>query len=224
MKNLKILALIPARGNSKRIKNKNLRNLNGKPLIFWSIDAAKKSKYIKEICVTSDSQAILEYSKKKKIKTILRPKKLANDIIHAEKAMIHAYQFLNEKFDYVIMLQPTSPLRATKHIDEAIEKIYYSKKDSLLSVYKNSYFIWKKSKNNFHPINYDLKKRPRHQDVNFYQENGAIYITKPNILLQNKNRLGGKIDIFVMDKNSSLDIDNLNGLKKANDLMKKNIN
>ena len=170
MKNLKILALIPARGNSKRIKNKNLRNLNGKPLIFWSIDAAKKSKYIKEICVTSDSQAILEYSKKQKIKTILRPKKLANDIIHAEKAMIHAYQFLNEKFDYVIMLQPTSPLRAAKHIDEAIEKIYYSKKDSLLSVCENSYFIWKKSKNNFYPINYDLKKRPRHQDVNFIKK------------------------------------------------------
>jgi len=223
MKNLKILALIPARGNSKRIKNKNLRNLNGKPLIFWSIEAAKKSKYIKEICVTSDSEAILKYAKKQTVKTVLRPKKLANDIVHAEEAMIHAYRSLSKKYDYVIMLQPTSPLRVTKHIDKAIEKIYSSKKDSLLSVCKNSCFIWRKDKNNFYPINYNLKKRPRHQDVDFYQENGAIYITKPNILLKNKNRLGGKIDIFVMDEKSSLDIDTLNDLKKANDLMKKSI-
>ena len=140
MKNLKILALIPARGNSKRIKNKNLRNLNGKPLIFWSIDAAKKSKYIKEICVTSDSQAILEYSKKQKIKTILRPKKLANDIIHAEKAMIHAYRFLNEKFDYVIMLQPTSPLRATTHIDKAIESKIESDQEAVLRIQSKEYY------------------------------------------------------------------------------------
>ena len=222
MRNLKILALIPARGNSKRIRNKNLKNLNGKPLIFWSIEAAKKSKYVKEICVTSDSSAILKYAKKQMIKTIFRPKKLANDIIHADEAMVHAYKSLNENFDYVIMLQPTCPLRTAKHIDEALEKIYYFKKDSLLSVCKNSYFVWKESKNNFKPINYDLKKRPRHQDVNFYQENGAIYIAKSNILLKNRNRLGGKIDIYVMSEESSLDIDTLNDLKKAKDFMKKN--
>ncbi len=224
MRNLKILALIPARGNSKRIKNKNLRNLNGKPLIFWSILAAKKSKHIKEICITSDSQTILEYAKKQKVKTIIRPKKLANDTIHADEAMIHAYQSLNEKYDYIVMLQPTSPLRSSKHIDDAIKKIFYSKKDSLLSVCKNSKFIWKKKNNNFCPINYNIKKRPRHQDVNFYQENGAIYITKPNVLLKNKNRLGGKINVFIMDQESSLDIDNLSDLKKAKDYMiKKNI-
>jgi len=225
VKNIKILALIPARANSKRVKNKNLRNLNGKPLIFWSILAAKKSKYITEICITSDSQAILEYAKKQKVKTIKRPKKLANDIIHADEAMIHAYQSLNKKYDYIIMLQPTSPLRNSKHINDAIKKIFYSKKDSLLSVCKNSKFIWKKKNNNFYPINYNIKKRPRHQDVKFYQENGAIYITKPNILLKNRNRLGGKIDIFLMDQECSIDIDSLKDFKKAKDFMvESNIN
>lgn len=222
MKKIKILALIPARANSKRVKNKNLRNLNGKPLIFWSILAAKKSKYIKEICITSDSQAILKYAKKQNVKTIKRPKKLANDTIHAEEAMIHAYQSLNKKYDYIIMLQPTSPLRSSKHIDDAVKKILYSKKDSLLSVCKNSKFIWKKKNNNFSPINYDIKKRPRHQDVNFYQENGAIYITKSNILLKNKNRLGGKIDIFIMDQECSIDIDSISDFKKAKVFMVKN--
>jgi len=222
IKSLKILALIPARGNSKRIKNKNLRIVNGKPLIFWTINSARKSKYITNVTVTSDSRKILNVSKKYSANTVLRPKSMSGDIVHADMALKHAYNYINEKFDYIIMLQPTCPLRTSKHIDEAIKKIHRNKKDSLLSVCKDSVFLWGKKFNNFKPLNYNLKKRPRHQDTNFYRENGSIYITKPKILLQNNNRLEGKIDIYLMEKQDSLDIDTLDDLKKANLLMTKN--
>ena len=222
IKSLKILALIPARGNSKRIKNKNLRIVNGKPLIFWTIDSARKSKYITNVTVTSDSRKILNVSKKYSANTVLRPKSMSGDIVHADMALKHAYNYINEKFDYIIMLQPTSPLRTSKHIDEAIKKIHQNKKDSLLSVFKDSFFLWVKKLNNYEPLNYNLKKRPRTQDTNFYIENGSIFITKPKILLQNNNRLGGKIDIYLMEKQDSLDIDTLDDLKKANLLMTKN--
>ena len=224
IKSLKILALIPARGNSKRIKNKNLRIVNGKPLIFWTIDAARKSKYITNVTVTSDSSKILSVSKKYSANAILRPKSMSGDVVHADMALKHAYNTINEKFDYIIMLQPTCPLRTPKHIDEAIKKIHQNKKDSLLSVCKDSVFLWGKNLNSYKPLNYSLKKRPRHQDTNFYRENGSIFITKPKILLLHSNRLGGKIDIYVMEKENSLDIDTLDDLKQANLFMTKNKN
>ena len=224
LKSLKILALIPARGNSKRIKNKNLRIVNGKPLIFWTIDSARRSKYITNVTVTSDSSKILNVSKKYSVNGILRPKSMSGDVVHADMALKHAYNTINEKFDYIVMLQPTCPLRTSKHIDEAIRKIHQNKKDSLLSVCKDSVFLWGQKLKSYKPLNYSLKKRPRHQDTNFYRENGSIYITKPKILLLNNNRLGGKIDIYLMKKENSLDIDTLDDLKQADLLVKKNKN
>ena len=226
LKSLKILAVIPARGNSQRVKNKNLRILKGKPLIYWSIKAAKESKYINNVTVSSDSLKILNISKKYLANTVLRPKNISGNVIMPDSALRHAYKFINKKFDYVVMLQPTCPLRTSKHIDEAIKKIYESKKDSLFSAYKDKdhAFIWKKKFNSYKPINYDLKKRPRSQDVDFYRENGSIYVTRPKILLLYNNRLGGKIDIYLMKKEHSLDIDTLKDIKEAKLLMKKNKN
>jgi CMP-N,N'-diacetyllegionaminic acid synthase len=224
LKSLKILALIPARGKSKRLKNKNIKIINGKPLIFWTIDAAKKSKYINNVTVTSDCSKILKISKKYLANVILRPKSMSGDVVHAEPALIHAYKTINKKFDYIVMLQPTCPLRTSKHIDEAIKKIYKNKKDSLLSVCRDSSFLWEKRLGNYRPLNYNLKKRPRHQDTDFYRENGSIYIIKSKFLLANNNRLGGKIDIYLMNKENSIDIDNAEDFRKAHSLMKKNKN
>ena len=216
-----ILAVIPARGGSKRIKNKNLKILHNKPLIYWSINAAIRSKYINEICVTSDSEKILKYSEKLRVKTIRRPARLSTDKIHADKALIHVCKKFKNKYDYVVMLQPTSPLRTARDIDQAIKKIILSKSDSLLSACKESFFIWKKKLNKFTAINYNYRKRPRHQDVEFYRENGAIYITKLESLLKNKNRLAGKVQIYCMTVENSIDIDTLNDFKIANSLMMK---
>ena len=119
--------------------------------------------------------------------------------------LLHAIKELKDKPDYIVLLQPTSPLRNSKDIDESIKKIIKEKSDSLLSAFENEYFFWSKDGK---PLNYSISKRPRRQDrIKEYVENGAIYITKYKTLLKNKNRLGGKISLYVMDKYRSIEID-----------------
>lgn len=214
------IAIIPARGNSQRIKNKNMINLNGKPLIYWTLKSALNSKYINNICVTSDSKIILDFCSKFKIETILRPKRLSGNVIMPDEAIQHAYLKLKKKYDYIVMLQPTSPLRFSKDIDEAIETLINEKSKSLFSSSIQSSFIWKKNKKNFYPINYKVKNRPRSQDISFYCENGAIYITKSSLFLKEGIRLCGKISTFVMPNKRSLEIDNFDDLKKIEKFMK----
>ena len=216
------LAVIPARGNSQRIKNKNLFKLNNRPLIYWTIKSAVESKYVSDVCVTSDSSKILNYCKKLNIITILRPKNLSGNIIMPDEAVKHAYLKLKKKYDYIVMLQPTSPLRTSKDIDNAAEIIVKDKSKSLFSSSIQSRFIWKKGKNSFYPINYNFKKRPRHQDLrsSFYSENGAIYISKPNLFTKKSNRLGGKISTYIMHPDKSIDIDNIEEIKEAEKIMK----
>jgi len=214
------LAIIPARGNSQRIKNKNLFKLNNKPLIYWTVKSAIKSKYISSVCVTSDSNKILNYCKKFDVITILRPKKLSGNIIMPDEAIKHAYLKLKKKYDFIVMLQPTSPLRTHKDIDNAIEIIIKNKSKSLFSSSIESRFIWKKGKNNYYPLNYNFKKRPRHQDVSFYSENGAIYISESSLFTKNSNRLGGGISTYVMPYERSIDIDYVQDLKEAEKIMK----
>ena len=212
------LAIIPARKNSQRVKNKNLFKFKKKPLIYWTIQSAKKSKYISDICVTSDSAEILSYCKKMNLRTILRPRGLSGNIIMPDKAVKHAYLRLKKKYDFIIMLQPTSPLRTHKDIDNAIEIIIKNKSSSLFSSSLETGLIWKKGKNNFNPINYNFKKRPRsqgNQNISFYLENGAIYISKPNLFTKNSNRLGGKISTYIMPYERSIDIDSIHDFKEA---------
>lgn len=218
----KILAVIPARGGSTRIKNKNIKNFNQKPLIFWTIKAALKSKLIDDVYVSSENENILKLSKKYFAKTIKRPKILSNAIIMPDEAIRHAYLKINKNYDFIVTLQPTSPLRTTKDIDGSVNKIIKTKADSLLSCFKAHSFIWKKNKNFFSPQNYNHEQRPRSQDMKQFQENGAIYITKPAILIKKHNRLGGKISIFEMSFWNSIDIDNIEDFKIA-ELIKKNV-
>ena len=216
----KILAIIPARGNSTRVKNKNIKSIAGKPLIAWTIESALRSKFINEVYVSSDSKKILAISKKFNAQTIVRRKKLSGSIIMPDAAIKHAYLKIRKKFDYIVMLQATSPLRVSKQIDAAIKHIIKKKGDSLLSVFKSHSFLWKRNKNSFLPINYKINKRPRSQDTEFYRENGAIYITKPKILIKKNNRLGGKILIYKMNKIDSTDIDNLEDFKVTENILK----
>jgi CMP-N,N'-diacetyllegionaminic acid synthase len=205
--NKSIVAIIPAKGNSQRVKNKNLKLFLKKPLIEWTIKSALESKYISKVCVTSENKKILNFTKKFPINSILRPKKLANAYIMPDEAVKHAYLKINESFDYIIMLQPTSPLRTSTDIDNAIEKIFFTKSDSLLSVFKSHAFFWKKKNKNFcEPTNYHFNKRPRSQDIDSYQENGAIYITKSKLFLKKNNRLVGKISFSEMSFANSIDI------------------
>ena len=116
-----ILAVIPARGGSKRLPNKNILDLAEKPLIAWSIEAGLNSKYIDTVVVSSDSDDILDISKKFGADIIKRPDELASDTATSFDAIKHTIENTIETFDYVILLQPTSPLRNNSHIDEAFE-------------------------------------------------------------------------------------------------------
>lgn len=212
--NLNIVCIIPARGGSKGIPKKNLLNIGGKPLVAWSIEQSKNSKYIKDkVFVSSDCNEILDVSKSYGAKVILRPDGISGDIASSEEALLHAIleiEKLYSKIDLVVFLQATSPLRKSDDIDNAIKQFINSKSDTLLSVYPiEDFFIWSKENNSYKSDNFNYKKRKRRQDIDVkYLENGSIYIFKPEYIIHENNRLGGKIDIYEMDKIHSLQIDN----------------
>ena len=210
---MKYLAIIPARGGSKRLPDKNILDLNGKPLIAWSIETAKKSKKIDDIVVTSDSDKILDIAKKYNVKTIKRPDFLASDTATTFDVIKHAIENLKEKFEYIVLLQPTSPLRNEKHIDEAIELLEKKNADAVISVCEVDHSpLW----SNTLPESLDMSnfirdevKNKRSQDLEkYYRLNGAIYICKTDRLLEEKTFfIKDNIFAYVMDRKSSVDID-----------------
>ena len=131
MNNRTFLAIIPARGGSKRLPRKNVLDLNGKPLIAWSIEAGVKSSYINKVLVSSDDSEILEISKQYGAEIIIRPDELASDTATTFDAIKHSIEN-SEPYDYVILLQPTSPLRDTKQINEAIDLLIEKNADAIV--------------------------------------------------------------------------------------------
>ena len=208
----KIIAIIPARGGSKGIPRKNIRLLAVKPLIAYSIEAAVKSRYIDRVIVSTEDEEIAEISRRYGAEVIKRSKEMATDIAPTEPVIVQVVKWLEEnmcyKADTLVLLQPTSPLRNSKHIDEALDIFLNSDYDSLLSVCPSHAFIWKIGEAGAYPINYDFKNRPRRQDKEpEYRENGAIYITRYETFMRNQNRLGGKIGLYIMPEECSVEID-----------------
>lgn len=207
-----IIAIIPARGGSKGVPRKNIKLLAGKPLIAYTIEAAMKSKYISRVLVSTEDEEIAEISEKNQAEVIRRPRELSQDDTPTEPVIIHALEFLFKKESFKpeisVLLQPTSPLRRTEHIDEALKTFLVEDYDSLLSVYPTHIFLWKTDRNGARSINYDFKRRPRRQEmVPIYAENGAIYITKCEVFLREQNRLGGRVGLYVMAHEYSIEID-----------------
>ena len=131
--NKTFLAIIPARGGSKRLPRKNILDLCGKPLISWSIEAALKSKYISKVVVSSDDEEILNISSNFGADIIKRPYELANDTATTFDTVKHTIDNF-ENYDYIVLLQPTSPLRNENQIDEAIELLEEKQADAIVSV------------------------------------------------------------------------------------------
>lgn len=212
--NNKIVAIIPARGGSKGIKNKNLYRFIDKPLIAWSINSAQKSEIIDDVYVSSDSQEILKIAEEFGAKTILRPDELANDIIMPDAALSHAVHSISDVIEYIVFLQPTSPLRKSDDIEKALLQIKNEKADSLLSGVASHHFLWEKRNKYYKPLNYDFLKRPRRQDFIQFVENGSIYIFKPWVLEKYENRLGGNITLFEMEEWQLYQIDNYTDIQQ----------
>ena len=224
---MRIDAIVLARGGSKGIPNKNLEIVNGKPLIFWTIEKLKCCKRINEIWVSSDSDEILDYSARHDTQTIKRPGQLANDRASSESAWLHAVDYIEQSFqietNLIVAPQVTSPIRSNDDFTNAINHFLNEKADSLLSVMKlNDYFIWENKNSQFQPINYNFKNRaPRQNIPHTYLENGSIYIFKTTILREHNNRLGGKISFYCMDKYKQFQIDETEDIKLCEAIMEK---
>ncbi|WP_457748213.1 acylneuraminate cytidylyltransferase family protein [Sulfurimonas sp.] len=206
------LAVIPARGGSKRLPRKNILDLAGKPLIGWSIEAAKKSKYIDEIVVSSDDEEILNIAQKYDVISLKRTDSLATDTAPTFDVVKDVIRRVKE-YDYIILLQPTSPLRDAVDIDNAIEYLIQKKADSVVSVCEMEHSpLW----SNTLPQNKDMRGfledevlNKRSQDIEqYYRLNGAIYIANVRNLMEEESFfLKENIYAYVMEQNHSIDID-----------------
>ena len=206
------LAIIPARGGSKRLPRKNVLDLCGKSLIAWSIEAGLQSQYIDKVVVTSDDDEILEISEKFGANIIQRPDELASDTSTTFDSIKHTIDNV-ERFDYIVLLQPTSPLRDSKHIDEAIELLENKNADAVVSVCEMDHSpLWSNTLDNSLSMSGFLRDEilnKRSQDLEkYYRLNGAIYICKTDKLLEEKSFfLKDNIFAYMMDRKSSIDID-----------------
>lgn len=220
-----LLAIIPARGGSKRLPKKNILDLKGIPLIAHTIKAGIKSKYIDKVIVSSDDDEILDISQNYGSLTLKRPGKLASDTASTFEAIKHTIENMDNYYDYIILLQATSPLRNEGHIDEAIELLESKNADAIVSVCEMEHSpLW----SNILPENGSMKSflrdeilNKRSQDLEkHYRINGAIYICKTDKLLEKKSFfLKEKIFAYKMDKESSIDIDEKSDFKIAKVLL-----
>jgi len=222
---MRIVAIILARGGSKGIPKKNIIQFCGKPLLCWTIEQCLHGG-VKDVYISSDSDEILSIGMKSGAVPIKRPFNISNDNSTSEEGLLHALENIelnNGEIDWVIAPQVTSPIREPSDISNIINLAYKSNFDSLLSVIKiEDFFIWRQSRSfDYEPINYDYKNRMRRQDLEKkFHENGSLYMFRPSILKQHKNRLGGIIKIFEMEKHKMFQIDNIEDLKICEVIMK----
>ena len=225
----RILAIIPARGGSKRLPRKNVLSLNGKPLIAWTIDAARQSQYIDAVVVSSDDSEIISIAQQwGGSAPFKRPSELAGDSAGTGEVVEHCLDYYcnrGEQFDLVMILQPTSPLRSVVDIDTACEHYLAAQACGLISVCKCEHSpLWA----NTLPENLSLAnfispeiQGLRSQDIaTHYRLNGAIYLFNVELFRQKKGVFfAPQVVAHVMDQHSSVDIDNELDFKFAEWLM-----
>ena len=210
---MKILCVIPARGGSKGVPGKNLRNVGGRPLIAWSIRHALDSQTPLRVIVSTDSEEIAEVAREFGAEVpFLRPAELATDAAPTEPTILHAIEWVrNEGWEpnLVVLLQATSPIRSADSIDRAIAQLVAEGADSLVGVVPSSPFLWHTG--DPPTAEYPILRRPRRQDMTDamipLRETGSLYVTRTAIYDDLANRIGGKVSLFAMDESEGLDID-----------------
>lgn len=226
------LAIIPARGGSKGLPGKNIKELCGKPLIAWSIEAGLGSKYIDEVMVTTDSEEIARIARAFDASVpFLRPAELASDTSTSFDAIRHSINFyeidLHKKFDYIVMLEPTSPLREKSDIDKSIEQLLSNTQASAIvgickTESQHPAFLANKNDNNFLVgyENQDMKvlRRQEISDVYFFE--GSVYVSHTKTLINMKTFYHERTLGYEVPKWKSLEIDDLDDFIMVEALMK----
>ena len=229
--NKKVLAIIPARGGSKGLPGKNIKELCGKPLIAWSIEVARACRNIDRIVVSTDDDQIAEVAKKYGIELpFMRPAELATDTTSTVDLIFHTIEWLKKdqdyEDDYILLLQPTSPLRIAEDIEGVIQTLKDKDAQAVVSVCETDHHPWW---SNTLPENGNMKDflRPeilnkRRQDLPvFYRLNGAIYLAETDYLSEQNSFFGSDTFAYEMPKNRSIDIDSDIDFKLAELLMEK---
>lgn len=222
---MKVLAIIPARSGSKGLPRKNIINLLHKPLISWSIEASLKSKYITKTVVSSDDDEILSVAKEFGADVLKRDAALAQDDVKTEPVLLDVIEKLDESFDYIVLLQATSPLRTAQHIDEAFEQLLEQKAKALISVYEPNHSALKAflvDENNCLKgvVNDEYPFSPRQLLPKTYYPNGAIYIINTKDFLEHQQLfIKGQTTFYLMEKKQSHDIDTLKDLEEVEALL-----
>jgi N-acylneuraminate cytidylyltransferase len=209
------IIIIPARGGSKRLLNKNRLILNGKPLLSHSIHYAKMhSGLIDRIIVTTDDKNIENIALKEGVSVVKRPSVISGDMSSTVSALKHVLQTLDEDYDNVILLQPTNPLRPKKLLEEAYRKYKKGNYDSLMTVSRNTDKLGKIVNDTFIPFNYTMGQRS--QDLEpLYYENGLLYISKTSLILDDKILGNQNYPFIVAHPYAKVDIDTQEDFKYA---------
>lgn len=215
-KNKRFLALLPARSGSKGSVDKNIRTLGGKPLLAWSIEAARKCKSIDRLILSTDSRKYADIAKALGAQVpFIRPAHLATDRSSMMDVILHTMQFIEQSegpYDYLVLLQPTSPFRTHRHLQQAIELVFSKNAQVILGVQENEHsplfsnmLPADGNMNGF--IDKRFRNKNRQELSKYYRLNGAIYIASWPYLKQTKDWFGKKTFAYVMDRKSSIDID-----------------
>ena len=218
----KVLAIIPARGGSKGIPGKNLRPVAGKPLVAHSVEHALGAPSVERVVVSTDDARIAEVAKAAGAEVIMRPAEMSGDTASSEDALLHVLNTLSESGyepDLVVFLQPTSPLRSATDVEAAVQTLLAEEADSLFSGTPLEAFVWRAQNGELASVTYDYKRRPRRQEIHdHFIENGSIYVFRPWVLRDLRNRMGGKIALYKMSFLQALQIDEPEDLKLADRL------
>ena len=215
----KVLALIPARGESKGLSGKNIKKLLGKPLINWSIDTVKESKYIDAVIVSTDSIDIAEIARNAGAEVpFMRPEELASDTAKRIDVIYHALDFLeneNRIYDYLIFIEPTSPLRDVEDIDKALEKLDENKvAGSIVSIglseSSHPEFLSRLENDFITPYSSDSFDFKRRQDIEkLYFFDGSFYISKTKALREKGEFYHNETMGFILSKEKNFEIDDI---------------
>ncbi|WP_207369132.1 cytidylyltransferase domain-containing protein [Heyndrickxia coagulans] len=205
--NNSILAVIPARGGSKGIPRKNVRILKGKPLISYAIEAARNSRYISKVVVSTDDDEIASIANKYGAEVVLRPENLASDEVPLDPVIYDAIQKVEDKdgvFDIVITIQPTSPLLKTETINKVIQALITNDYDTVLTAVDDRHLSWTKEGDYFLP-KYTKRKNRQYLPSEF-RETGAVLASKRSVITP-ESRIGKNVSLYEVDKYESVDID-----------------